>query len=475
MDATRALLDSLMGADRDAGKNAKKKSFKDDDVCKHYLVWECPHDMFANTQGKVASTSPLGPCPNQHSEAMKERFQQDKEYASHRRRYLSDVQSKLSKLVDDLDVKLRRDKERLGAGNSCSKETAEVVEGGALAREMLVKEKMQAAERMAADGDMELSQKIMAEAEELAMEKHRLERVKQVADTWVDEICDVCGRQISWRAPEEIEARKHGRPHPHVMGSWHNGWLKARESLARLDEERKKAVEDNGAGGNENSRENRRRSHGRDQSQRRERDMDGVRDDERDADNSGTKDGKTTKTERYKDRRKDDEREQDGAGRRSGDRERDDAGRRGDDKERDAVGRRGLGRERDGMRQRVDSRERDRVRRRVDDRERDEAGKRVDNREREGARRRADERERDGGVRRDDNRERDSAGRKGDDRFVRDEGHVRQKESRWSRVEEGRREGGRCRDRDGGRGDDGGRQEGRGPGLRSRSRGYRGH
>merc|ERR1719223_2358420 len=98
---------------------------------------------------------------------------------------------------------------------------------------------MEAAQRMAAEGDVDLSRKVMEEAEKLAKEKQHLSRVKEMADTWVDEICDCCGRQISWRAPEEIEARKHGRPHPHEMGSFHTGWLRARNALTSLDEELK--------------------------------------------------------------------------------------------------------------------------------------------------------------------------------------------------------------------------------------------
>merc|ERR1719343_1199141 len=110
-----------------------------------------------------------------------------------------------------------------------------MVEGGAEAREMLIKEKMEAAERMASEGDMELSRKVMQEAEKLAKEKRHLAHVKEMADTWVDEICDVCGRLISWRAPEEIEARKHGRPHPHEMGQFHQGYLRVRASLTDIE------------------------------------------------------------------------------------------------------------------------------------------------------------------------------------------------------------------------------------------------
>lgn len=248
MDATRALLDSLMGADRDAGKHGKKKSFKDDDVCKHYLVWECPHDFFLDTNGKAASTSPIGPCPKQHSDALKERFEHDKDFESCRRRYLQELRAALRRHCANLDTKVNSDRARLTQGVSCSKETAGVVGGGSAAREMLIQEKIEAAERMAAEGQVELSQRVMEDADRLAAEKKHLDRVKELADSWVDEICGICGRQTSWRAPEEMEARKHGRPHPHESGSFHTGWKRLRETLIEVEEELEKAKAKNDQG-----------------------------------------------------------------------------------------------------------------------------------------------------------------------------------------------------------------------------------
>merc|ERR1719195_472205 len=122
---------------------------------------------------------------------------------------------------------------------------------------------------MAAEGDVELSQKVMEEAEKLAKEKQHLARVKEMADTWVDEICDCCGRQISWRAPEEIEARKHGRPHPHEMGSFHQGWLRARSSLAEIEK-----TLDGLRGENKGEPDARERSRNGDRDKQRERERD---------------------------------------------------------------------------------------------------------------------------------------------------------------------------------------------------------
>mmetsp|Transcript_115571 Transcript_115571/g.359945 ORF Transcript_115571/g.359945 Transcript_115571/m.359945 type:complete len:215 (+) Transcript_115571:193-837(+) len=208
MNAQRALLDSLFGKDRDlaSADPSKRQSFKDGDVCKYFLVGDCPHEMFVNQEGKTAVNSPIGSCRKQHSEAMRERLKSDPDYSKYKRRYLGDLQATLQRLVDDNDRKARQVKQKLTAGVSCTNDTAEAVSGHISAREMLVSEKMQAAEKMAEDGNMEASQDTMRQAERLAHERYRLSRLKEVAEAWVDDLCEVCGSQISWRAVEELEA-----------------------------------------------------------------------------------------------------------------------------------------------------------------------------------------------------------------------------------------------------------------------------
>ena len=69
MDAQRALLDSLMGKNRNLGadeKPQKKLRFDDKEVCQWYNLAFCPHDLFVNTRRD------LGPCPNEHDPKLKE-------------------------------------------------------------------------------------------------------------------------------------------------------------------------------------------------------------------------------------------------------------------------------------------------------------------------------------------------------------------------------------------------------------------
>jgi hypothetical protein len=43
LDSQRALLDSLMGMDRNADKNQQQMDYRDDRVCKFFLTGMCPH------------------------------------------------------------------------------------------------------------------------------------------------------------------------------------------------------------------------------------------------------------------------------------------------------------------------------------------------------------------------------------------------------------------------------------------------
>jgi hypothetical protein len=55
-DAFRAMLDELMGKERDAPlheRSNRKIVFSDPDVCKHDLAAVCPHQLFKNTKSDL--------------------------------------------------------------------------------------------------------------------------------------------------------------------------------------------------------------------------------------------------------------------------------------------------------------------------------------------------------------------------------------------------------------------------------------
>jgi hypothetical protein len=56
MDAQRALLDELMGSDRNLAGEEKKKGrrhFTDANVCKFYIQDFCPNSLFPNTKADL--------------------------------------------------------------------------------------------------------------------------------------------------------------------------------------------------------------------------------------------------------------------------------------------------------------------------------------------------------------------------------------------------------------------------------------
>ncbi len=69
MDQQRALLDELLGKDRNLLPGEKKPKdlvYTDWEVCKYYACAFCPHDLFTNTK------SDLGPCDKVHDDNCKQ-------------------------------------------------------------------------------------------------------------------------------------------------------------------------------------------------------------------------------------------------------------------------------------------------------------------------------------------------------------------------------------------------------------------
>mmetsp|Transcript_148097 Transcript_148097/g.283788 ORF Transcript_148097/g.283788 Transcript_148097/m.283788 type:complete len:504 (+) Transcript_148097:68-1579(+) len=199
MQDQKALLDSLMGGDRNVGKkdSANRQSWKDNVICKNFLVWECPHDFFLNDTRRAAAKAPFGECPKQHSEAMKLRFQAEKNCNKYKLRYLEDLELQMRRKIDAMDTKVEAEK---SARN-------QKVEG----------------------------EKDKQEAWPPNDEQARLKEMP-------DEMCEVCGTYTSFRGAVIMR---------HDAGIIHVGWARLRESFDRLQQEIK-VVRDASAGEEKN-------------------------------------------------------------------------------------------------------------------------------------------------------------------------------------------------------------------------------
>ena len=97
MNAQRALLDQLMGADRDLDEGDVPRSidWHDAKYCRYHLCGFCPHNMFANTK------SDIGRCTQEHSDEARSLFQ--RESRRNKRPLELEMVTLLQGLLQDLD------------------------------------------------------------------------------------------------------------------------------------------------------------------------------------------------------------------------------------------------------------------------------------------------------------------------------------------------------------------------------------
>lgn len=106
MNYARALLDELMGPNRNRDRTTTV-NFWDDDVCKCFLFDYCPHDLFTNTK------SDIGPCPKVHDDKLRTAYQQASPEEKEKYHYEEELFLFARRLLNDLDRKIKRAREKV--------------------------------------------------------------------------------------------------------------------------------------------------------------------------------------------------------------------------------------------------------------------------------------------------------------------------------------------------------------------------
>jgi len=229
MDDARALLESLMGPDRNARPTERRvRKFTDEDICKSYLLGLCPHDLFKKTK------MDLGMCENDHNEQLKDEFEIDADAERYRRKWRKPLTNHLRRLLLDVDRLIGKNQSRITREREGSLGPAESSKLTALREE--ASEKLKQAERAADDGNFEQSRNIMKDSESTKRRIEELECGKAFERYKKDNICEVCGLIVD---AEEIEAMKSGRGW-HINGKQHLGFQAIREKLKELEDEHAK-------------------------------------------------------------------------------------------------------------------------------------------------------------------------------------------------------------------------------------------
>jgi hypothetical protein len=175
LQSNAALLDELMGKYRNVapGANVSQVHFEDEDVCKHFLVSFCPHELFVNTRAD------LGPCLKSHDEALKLKYQKSSRYG--RLGYEEDFERFLRNMLSDVDRKIRRGQERLKLtqnGDAPQKTPLQMKQERVEQLREQINTMIKQAEAMGEEGRIEEAQSTLAECETVKTECKYLENVR---------------------------------------------------------------------------------------------------------------------------------------------------------------------------------------------------------------------------------------------------------------------------------------------------------
>lgn len=331
-DAMRAMLDQLMGKDRDKDPSERRKrKWDDEDVCPYFLCNFCPNDLFGNTK------SDLGSCGKDHEEALITEFKAEPERVQVRveKRYLRALQD----LIRVVDSRVKRGEERLSLTTDQPAVMAGPYAGELAKKNDSIRALQTEMEKLGEEGMMDEMNECMEKLEVLKSEKEAIELKNKNsgfnADVNAMKMCEICG---IWKSenPEDARAKNH------FIGKQHIGYGKIRDTIKALEEKHtefdKKEDKDKGEG--DEKKDDRRRDGDRDRRGDRDRERTGDRGKE-ERPRQRSRSPKRPTTDRDKERDRDRNNRDRGSDRRVSDRDgrRDEKGRdsdrdRGRDKKR---------------------------------------------------------------------------------------------------------------------------------------------
>eukprot|EP00873_Tetraselmis_striata_P045870 jgi/Tetstr1/466134/TSEL_010697.t2 len=284
MDMTRALLDELMGKERDVPlekRSNRERRFDDDDVCKHDLCGLCPYSLFKNTR------SDLGVCKWEvhGDEGVKAQWDALEEKERCRYPYEHETLAELERLTKEMDRKIQRAKERAEKESQPRPLSAE----DKVALDELdtkMKDALEKAEQLGEEGDVDGAQVFSQQAEVFSKQKEAKHRAATEPERTMT-VCDICGVFIN---STDNEARRRD----HLAGKQYLGWKAIREKLAELQTKlagvpMPRPVERSHDRDRDGRRHSRSRSPRRDR-ERRDRDRDSKRSRSRDRDDRRDRD-----------------------------------------------------------------------------------------------------------------------------------------------------------------------------------------
>jgi RNA-binding protein Luc7-like 2 len=209
------------------------QDFRDPRVCKDHILGLCPNDLFNNT--KVD----LGPCPRVHDDKLKRQYEEAAKTQSFG--YERGLERTLERFVAEAERKIGRARQRTeeesGEGPIARIDVDSAPELLDIIRE--IEDKVKGSERAGENGEVDLSLRLMEEAEALRRKKAEMqaklvlrrggeeEGRSELANKQRLRVCDVCGAFLSLNDSDERLA-------DHFGGRQHLGFLAIRAKLQTL-------------------------------------------------------------------------------------------------------------------------------------------------------------------------------------------------------------------------------------------------
>jgi len=240
-----AMLDALMGRNRNATGPVQQLTWESREVCPYYISHFCPHELFTNTKAD------LGACPNIHDDDLRQAYQQAPD--SHKKQACVDDFLRIcQRMLSDVQSKIKRSKERLAldqiermAAFGITPQQQEEIEEKVQILTDKINGLVDQAEQAGNQGDVEEAQGLLKLCDQLKSERDEL---KAQIGSWnlpgpdgfgppkEREVCETCGCfQIKGDAQTRID--------DHLMGKLHMGYARMRASVDTILEERRKERE----------------------------------------------------------------------------------------------------------------------------------------------------------------------------------------------------------------------------------------
>mmetsp|Transcript_3001 Transcript_3001/g.7675 ORF Transcript_3001/g.7675 Transcript_3001/m.7675 type:complete len:325 (+) Transcript_3001:147-1121(+) len=219
MNKARAMLDALMGPDRDSMDKSNKKTekFKDASVCKAFLVGRCPFD------GTMLGGKRKFPvCDLLHSETMKAQLEAHPEAESLKLEYEAGSMKDLEFAVRECDTHIANEKARMAKEVWLKKPPLPAAVNDKLAA--MKRESSTMIQRAETLDDDQLREKdeLIRKANELIKDREaflEVETKKAEAATPAEQVCEICGTVFAGKDGDAA----------HLMFRIHEAYSKVRE------------------------------------------------------------------------------------------------------------------------------------------------------------------------------------------------------------------------------------------------------